>query len=673
MRSAPFIVVLLAGCVGGDPGDTPKGDTDVAADSDVARDTDRARDTDDTDVTTLPDTDVPERAPPASWGDGLVDVGQAALGQAGVSVFVGDPSTHQAPQTARALFTDLDGDGNVEVLVDQSLYATGPVTRAVHVFRYDRAAGELVRDTALEGALSGGENQAFLGGVDLDGDGREELLQESPDLIWWPDGQGGFTRGVTLLNSDLPSRWTYTTMSVLDVDEDGWTDLLVGSDGCAWSLRALLQVAPRTFEVRGDLFEDPAHMRLVRAATLWRGNGDVGVLASASVCPGESQPPGGYLVHAPDRGADDRVRWMDVDLSPANALWKLDPSTAGVPYTAAMPMGGMAADLDGDLLPDLILSLGSTYLAVLRALPDGGYADASTLRFVETYGQSDTPWGVVTPDLDLDGVADLMLGFGDDATSFFGYAGKLFPPRAYWGRGDFTFEDVTTPIGIQAQGNWHGLTMDDLDGDADPDIAVMGYGNAPLLLRNDIDVGRHALALRLRGTTSNPLGLGALVEVEADGIPSRAELMGGDANMDTLPRERLFFGLGDNTTARVVRVRWPSGVVQEVHDVLGDQTVELTEPASVTLSEVDRHVPANGSATVDVTVWPRDGVGAVRAASTVTLQLGGSPVVLVAGPMLQVDGSWRATLRAPSLPGSTRVVAVVDGVPYKVAPRVWWD
>ncbi len=645
-------------------------DTDVSADTDLAPtvDTDVPADTD-----APPDTDVPVPGPPASWGDGLVDISAAPFAAAAIPFFVGDPSIQGAPQTSRAVFADLDGDGQVEVLVDESSYATSATERAPRVFRYDRVQRVLVRDLALEETLSQGEDLAFMAGFDIDGDGREELFQESPDLIWWPDGHGGFERGVTLTHSDLPSRWTYTTLSVLDLDEDGWIDMLVGSDRCEWSLRALLQTGPRTFDVRADLFDAPMPMRLVRASTLWRGDGELGVLTSASVCPGAAHPPGGFLERAATRADDDTVRWTDVDLTPAGARWKMDPATAGAPYTAAMPMGGLSSDLDGDLRPDLVLSLGSAYLAVLRSMPDGSLQDATSLQFPLTYGQSDTPWGVVTPDLDLDGVADLLVGFGDDAMSFFGYAGDLFPPRAYWGRGDFTFEDVTTPIGITARGSWHGMSLDDLDDDADPDVAIVGYGNAPLVLRDDIDVGNHAIALRLRGTTSNPLGLGALVELEADGIASRAQLMGGDANMDSLPRERLFFGLGANTQARVVRVRWPSGVVQEVTGLAAGQTWTVTEPASVTLSEVDRHVTADGSATVRVTIWPRDGVGGVAVASTVSVTLGGTPVAVVDPPRLQTDGSWIATIRAPSYPGSTRVVASVDGVAYRVAPRIWWD
>jgi hypothetical protein len=567
---------------------------------------------------------------------------------------------------------DLDGDDRHEVLVDQSYYETGGTTRALRVFRYDRVRRVLVRDPALEAPLSAGDDEAFFGGLDLDGDGRDELFQEAEDLIWWPDGHGGYTRGVTLTHSDLPNRWKYSTVSVLDLDEDGWLDMLVGGDNCSWSFRALIQTDKHTFDVRSDLLDAPRWSRLLRAAPMLLGDGTTGLLVSASACD-SADAPGGFFLRSPQRTADDTVRWVDVDLSPADARWKLDPATAGVPYTASMPMGGLSADLDGDLLQDVVLSLGSAYLGVLRALPDGTYQDASLIRFPETYGRSDTPWGVVTPDLDLDGVADLVVGFGDDATSFYGYEGKLYPPRVYWGAGRFNYEDVTTPIGVQALGSWHGITMEDLDGDADPDLAVVGYGNAPLVLRDDVDVGANGLALRLRGTTSNPLGFGARVDLVADGLPDRAQLIGGDANMDVLARGTAFFGLGPNLLARTVRVHWPSGVVQEVHDLGAGQLWTLTEPPSVTLSEADRHLPADGSATVQVSVWPRDAVGGVRAASSVTLALGGTSVTVVEAPTLQPDGSWRATLRAPSQPGSTRVEASVDGVAYQVAPRIWWD
>jgi hypothetical protein len=59
------------------------------------------------------------------------------------------------------------------------------------------------------------------------------------------------------------------------------------------------------------------------------------------------------------------------------------------------------------------------------------------------------------------------------------------------------------------------------------------------------------------------------------------------------------FGLGDATIAEIVRIEWPSGIVQDLHNVTANQILAVTEPAklepSVTLT--------NGFAELKVKSW----------------------------------------------------------------------
>jgi len=43
--------------------------------------------------------------------------------------------------------------------------------------------------------------------------------------------------------------------------------------------------------------------------------------------------------------------------------------------------------------------------------------------------------------------------------------------------------------------------------------------------------------------------------------------------------KQLLVGLGSAATAKLVEIRWPSGVVQELHDVASGQTLVANEPA----------------------------------------------------------------------------------------------
>ena len=62
------------------------------------------------------------------------------------------------------------------------------------------------------------------------------------------------------------------------------------------------------------------------------------------------------------------------------------------------------------------------------------------------------------------------------------------------------------------------------------------------------------------------------------------EISGGDGFLsqnDMRPN----LGLGDASAAEIVRVEWPSGIVQEFHDVACRQILTVTEPARLHVSE----------------------------------------------------------------------------------------
>ena len=67
-----------------------------------------------------------------------------------------------------------------------------------------------------------------------------------------------------------------------------------------------------------------------------------------------------------------------------------------------------------------------------------------------------------------------------------------------------------------------GAAYADIDGDLDLDVLLTQIGGPPRLLRNDQQLGHHVLRLRLRGTKSNPDGVGAHVVVQVGGREDRA-------------------------------------------------------------------------------------------------------------------------------------------------------
>ena len=59
------------------------------------------------------------------------------------------------------------------------------------------------------------------------------------------------------------------------------------------------------------------------------------------------------------------------------------------------------------------------------------------------------------------------------------------------------------------------------------------------------------------------------------------------------------FGLGDAAIAEIVRIEWPSGIVQEIQNVAANQTLTLTEPSKLEPVLVLR----NGLVGLEVKSW----------------------------------------------------------------------
>jgi hypothetical protein len=121
-----------------------------------------------------------------------------------------------------------------------------------------------------------------------------------------------------------------------------------------------------------------------------------------------------------------------------------------------------------------------------------------------------------------------------------------------------------------------GSAFADIDGDGDLDVVLTQIGGPPLLLRNDQNSGHHWLRLKLIGTKSNRDAIGAWVKARVGGhtlsrqvMPTRSYL-----SQSELP---VTIGLGDSDKVEAVEIIWPRGTTQKVTPKL-DQLTIVTEP-----------------------------------------------------------------------------------------------
>ena len=125
-----------------------------------------------------------------------------------------------------------------------------------------------------------------------------------------------------------------------------------------------------------------------------------------------------------------------------------------------------------------------------------------------------------------------------------------------------------------------GSAYADIDGDGDLDVVLTQIGGPPLLLRNDQMLHHHWLRLKLTG---NPLrrhnrdAIGASVKIRAGGqtlfrvvMPTKSYL-----SQSELP---ITLGLGQATTVDDATIVWPGGAVQKITNLKLDALHEIREP-----------------------------------------------------------------------------------------------
>jgi len=108
---------------------------------------------------------------------------------------------------------------------------------------------------------------------------------------------------------------------------------------------------------------------------------------------------------------------------------------------------------------------------------------------------------------------------------------------------------------------------------------VVSVLNGPVKLFHNITQNNHHwIILKLVGTKSNRMGIGAQIKLtSADGAKQWNEVttaVGYASSSDP----RVHFGLAKNDKIKELEIRWPSGTKQVLRDVPSNQVLAIEEP-----------------------------------------------------------------------------------------------
>jgi len=229
-------------------------------------------------------------------------------------------------------------------------------------------------------------------------------------------------------------------------------------------------------------------------------------------------------------------------------------------------------DYDNDGFPDLFVANGNY---------DGGqhrnffYHNTTNGTFTKiTAGPVATGDGDSTSaawaDVDNDGDLDLLVMNHSGQNEFF-----------YLNNGDGTFTKITLGNLVNSGGDSNGAVFTDYDRDGFLDLFVANYSNQNNWLFRNNGNANGWLAVKCVGTASNRSAIGAKVRAKATIGGKTFWQLREISNGDGLGNCTLtaHFGLGDATIIETLRIEWPSGIVQELHDVATKQSMSVTEPA----------------------------------------------------------------------------------------------
>src|SRR5450432_1043486 len=247
-------------------------------------------------------------------------------------------------------------------------------------------------------------------------------------------------------------------------------------------------------------------------------------------------------------------------------------------------MGVDFADYNNDGLPDLVVTaLPSQLYALYRNNGDGTFSYESYPSGLGRMSMKHSGWGVRFIDYGNDGWKSLLINQGHDLDTI----QLTFPDLRYkepmllarnTGKG---FVDVSAQAGEIFEKAWvgRGLAIGDIDNDGRLDAVVTSNDGALYVLHNSTKTQNHWLTLELMGHRSNRDAIGAEVKLTTAKGSQWANVTTAGSYLSSSDK-RVHFGLGAETVARSIEIRWPSGIRQTLKDVRADQILKVEEPSA---------------------------------------------------------------------------------------------
>jgi hypothetical protein len=487
-------------------------------------------------------------------GDGDLDLLVNGIG-VGTRVFLNDGRGHFVEDTASGLartfgatsltLADIDGDGDLDLYVCN--YRTSTMR--------DEPNPPRLTARRVQGGVVVSPEDRFTGFLKTDGS-VEVVEKGEPDILYLNDGHGKFT----------PVSWTGGAFR----DEGGRPLTAPPED---WGLSAILRDLNGDGSIDLYVCNDFPHS----PDRFWLGDGHGGFRAAPAHA-WRNMPASAMAIDVADVDRDGHEDFLVVEmLSRERALRQRQ--RGNVPKVEwNLPIGSP------EYRPEVLRN------TLHLARGDGTFAEVAQFAGLAA---TEWSWGVAFVDVDLDGWEDVLVTTGSnhdhlDADLIEGSGQGPAKPRkglsefgrleraclAFRNRHDLTFEEVGAAWGFNHRGVAHGMALADLDNDGDLDVVVNELNGEASVYRNDGSAPR--VLVRLHGHPPNTRGIGARIELRGGPVTQSQSIVSGGRYLSSDDPARVF--AATPSAGLSLEVRWPSGRISRVESVQANHAYEVTEP-----------------------------------------------------------------------------------------------